>query len=75
MQNYNQLKHLAREYLKARHIFLNAASKLPDLHGNDNIVGRIGELIAIQFLRDQGRLVEKNLSAVQKGFDLMTSDK
>lgn len=75
MQNYDQLKRLAREYLKARHIFLKAALKLPDLHGNDNIVGRIGELVAIQFLRDQKRKVEKNASAVQKGFDLMTSDK
>lgn len=26
-------------------------------------------------MRDQGRLVEKNASAVQKGFDLLTSDK
>jgi len=75
MPNYTELRNLAKAYLEARHIFLKAASSLPDLHGNDNIVGRIGELVAIQFLRDQGRVLEKNASPVQKGFDLLTSDK
>lgn len=72
MASYDKLKELAKSYLEARHVFLTAARTLPDLGGNDNIVGRIGELVAIQFLRDQGRVVIKNTNAVQKGYDLTT---
>ena len=72
MTDYNNLKRLAKNYLKARHTFLTESKELPDLSGNDNIVGRIGELVAIQYLRNQGRTVIKNLNPVEKGYDLKT---
>lgn len=72
MTHYDRLKELAKDYLKARHIFLSASKELPDLHGNDNIIGRIGELIALQYFRLQNIEVKKTKSLTQKGFDLET---
>lgn len=58
--DYTQLKAVAREYLEARHQFLTRAKSHPELAGNDNIMGRIGEMVAVQFLRSQGRKVDKH---------------
>lgn len=58
--DYAQLKQVAREYLKARHRFLTKSAVYPELAGNDNLMGRIGEMVAVQFLRNQGRIVNKH---------------
>lgn len=68
--NEKDLKNLAAEYLAARHKFLLATDNEELFHGNDNIVGRIGEFIAMNFLKRHGRPVSKATSKVQKGFDL-----
>jgi hypothetical protein len=57
--DYSQLKQVARDYLQARHKFLTQSASYPELAGNDNLMGRIGEMIAVQFLRSQGRTVDK----------------
>ena len=58
--DYTQLKHVAREYLQARHDFLTKSAAYPELAGNDNLMGRIGEMVAVQFLRLHGRTVNKH---------------
>ena len=58
--DYTQLKQVAREYLQARHDFLTKSAAYPELAGNDNLMGRIGEMVAVQFLRSQGRTVDKH---------------
>ncbi len=70
-----KLKQYAVDYLLARHKFLAETEKEELLSGNDNIVGRIGEFIAVSFLTRQGRQVKKNKNKVEKGYDLETDDK
>lgn len=74
MEKYDDLKQLAVNYLYARHIFIAESSKFEELTGNDNLIGRIGELIALEFLHRQGRLATKNKNLVEKGYDLLTTD-
>ncbi len=60
------------DYLTARNKFLKVAKSYPsELMGNDNLVGRIGEFLALQYLRAKGRRPIKSKSKTQKGFDLM----
>jgi hypothetical protein len=74
MEKYEDLKQLAVNYLYARHTFISESSKFEELTGNDNLIGRIGELIALEFLHRQGRSATKNKNLVEKGYDLLTSD-
>jgi hypothetical protein len=74
MEKYDDLKKLAVNYLNARHIFISESSKFEELKGNDNLIGRIGELIALEFLHRQGRSATKNINLVEKGYDILTSD-
>lgn len=69
----NKLKKLSREYLLARKKFRDATDKDPLLSGNDNIVGRIGEFIAHQFLQHKlkRKKIIKNPNPVQKGYDII----
>lgn len=58
-------------YLKARHELLELGRMYPHrIGGNDNIIGRIGEFIALRFLEKSGRRPEKVLSSSNPGFDL-----
>ena len=68
-----KLKELSREYLLARKKFRDTTDRDPLLSGNDNIVGRIGEFIAAQFLKKElkRRNVVKNQSPVEKGYDIV----
>jgi hypothetical protein len=60
------------DYLSARNRFLAVAAENSDLlAGNDNIVGRIGEYLAIFFLMKKGRLPRKVKSKSEKGHDLL----
>lgn len=71
------LKKLARDYLVARKKFRHAADKAPELNGNDNIIGRVGEFIAVQFLEHKikRRLVSRNENMVQVGYDIKADGK
>lgn len=77
MKDEEKLKKIAKEYLVARKKFRDEADKIPVLGGNDNIIGRIGEFIAVQFLEHKlkRRVVVKNKNMTQKGFDIVADDK
>lgn len=68
---------LSREYLLARKKFRDATDKDRLLSGNDNIVGRIGEFVVVQFLKKElkRKNVERNESPVQKGYDIIADGK
>ena len=72
--DYTQLKAVAREYLEDRHQFLTKSAAYPELAGNDNIMGRIGEMVAVQFLRNQGRKVDKHEASNHAITDLVVVD-
>ena len=55
MEKHNRRKDICRDYLKARQNFLRIANEDEILKGNDNIIGRIGEFIAFQFLEQMNR--------------------
>jgi hypothetical protein len=71
MEKHNRRKQICRDYLKARQNFLQIANEDEILKGNDNIIGRIGEFIAFQFLENTDRNPEMNLNPVQKGYDII----
>lgn len=68
-----KLKELSREYLLARKKFRDATDHDPILSGNDNIVGRIGEFVTVQFLKRElkRKKVVKNKNPVQIGYDII----
>ncbi|HET6244656.1 MAG: hypothetical protein H0V01_14970 [Bacteroidetes bacterium] len=76
MDEYEKLQALAISYLKARKDFLDQAKNVEALKGNDNIMGRIGELIALQFFqKEMGLILIKAKSKVEKEYDLHSADK
>lgn len=68
--DFDKMKNLAVDYLKARETFIKGSKDFRELDGNDNIIGRIGEYIAIKYLNNCGRVVSKCPNKVNKGFDL-----
>jgi hypothetical protein len=64
-------KTTARDYLKARQDFLIIAEKSDWLFGNDNLIGRIGEFIAYQYLHEHNRHPIRPTSKTEKGFDFL----
>jgi hypothetical protein len=72
-ENIDKLKKISRDYLCARKKFREIADTIPELTGNDNIVGRIGEFIALQFLRDicGNNNVIRNECMVEAGYDIL----
>jgi len=76
MKDEEKLKELARDYLIARKKFRDAADKIPELTGNDNIIGRIGEFIAMQFLEHKlKRKAIRNENMIQAGYDINANGK
>jgi hypothetical protein len=68
---HDEIAKTIRDYLTARRQFFELAELYPDeMRGNDNIIGRIGEYLALQFLRARGRLPTKTQNLSEKGFDL-----
>src|SRR5687768_5356675 len=60
------------KYLQARHELLVLGRTHPTrIGGNDNIIGRIGEFIALRFLESIGQRPVKVLSSSNPGFDLI----
>lgn len=62
-------KEHCKMYLQSRRLFLTFANESKFLSGNDNIIGRIGEFVALQFLKK--RNPRKNLNPTEKGYDLI----
>jgi hypothetical protein len=76
MKDEEKLKKLARDYLVARKKFRDVADNIPELAGNDNIIGRIGEFIAMQFLEHRlDRKPIRNKNMVQSGYDIKANGK
>ena len=71
MNDTTKFRITARKYLKARQDFLAIAEKTDWLFGNDNLVGRIGEFIAYQYLYNHDRHPKRPTSKTEKGFDLI----
>ena len=71
MNDTTEFKTTARNYLKSRQDFLAIAEKTDWLFGNDNLVGRIGEFIAYQYLHDHNRQPKRPTSKTEKGFDFL----
>lgn len=77
MHNEENLKKIARKYLIARKKFREEADNFPELSGNDNIVGRIGEFIALQFIKHRlkRRKATRNRNMSQPGYDIEADGK
>lgn len=71
MSKYTKEIEICNKYLSGRKDFLDFAEKSAALRGNDNIIGRIGEFVVLQFLDDEGREPEINLSKNEKGYDIL----
>lgn len=70
-----QIKAAIEEYLKARHKLLLLGKKYPHrIGGNDNIIGRIGEFIALRFLESQGQKPSKLGASSNPGHDFVEGD-
>ena len=75
-KEYQKLQNLAVAYLNARKKFLQKAKDLEHLKGNDNIMGRIGELVALQFFKKvHGIVLSKAFKKNEKEYDLCSEDK
>ena len=71
MDEIIQFKTTAKNYLKSRQDFLIVAEKTDWLFGNDNLVGRIGEFIAYQYLHEHNRDPKRPKSRTEKGYDFL----
>ena len=82
MTDIASLKHTAKKYLQARKEFLDIADKSDILSGNDNLVGRIGEFIAYQYLLETNRkpirptkIGSNGIHKTNKGFDFLCDNR
>ena len=69
-----EIQSVIKEYLSGRQKFLNYAKDEESLSGNDNIIGRIGEYIAFEYLNLQNR---NPIKAVinRAGYDIVCDNK
>ena len=67
---HDEIADAIKNYLLVRRQLFEVAEKYADeMRGNDNIIGRIGEYLALQFLRAKGRFTTKTKSLSQAVFD------
>lgn len=67
-----QIQAAIDKYLQARHELLLLGKAYPSrIGGNDNIIGRIGEFIALRFLESLGQSPEKVMGSSNPGYDLI----
>lgn len=69
IENLIELRKAANKYLQARNEFIEVAKKNKELWGNDNIIGRIGEFVVLQYLRELDIKTENRENQSQKGWD------
>jgi hypothetical protein len=63
------------KYLKARHELLELGRHYPErIGGNDNMIGRIGEFIALRFLEELGQHPVKVEGKSNPGYDLIEDE-
>ena len=67
-----QIKKTVRTYLAARHKLLELGRQYPErIGGNDNIIGRIGEFVALRFLEHRGEHPRKHKNSSNPGYDFV----
>lgn len=67
-----EIQKAIEQYLQARKFILDVGRKYPDrIGGNDNIIGRIGEFIALKFLTGLGQVPLKVEGSSNTGYDLI----
>jgi hypothetical protein len=68
---HHKIRAAISDYVQARKKLIALGESHPELiGGNDNIIGRIGEYIAIHYLEQKGQKPRKVQSKSNKGFDL-----
>lgn len=68
----SQIQTAIDAYLRSRHELLELSKQYPGrIGGNDNIIGRIGEFIALRFLESRGQSSVKVEGRANPGFDLV----
>lgn len=66
------IKITIQKYLQSRSELIEIGKMYPDLlGGNDNMIGRIGEYIALKFLKKIGQNPKKVIGSSNPGFDLI----
>lgn len=67
----SDIKKAIKQYWQARKNLLEIGKRYPErIGGNDNIIGRIGEFIALRFLESIGQHPEKEWHSSNPGYDL-----
>ena len=75
MNKQERIRKVIHKYLHARRRLFELEEEYPnELSGNDNIIGRIGEYIAIRYLESKKRTAIKNINKSQKGYDLLDTN-
>ena len=71
-----EIQSAIERYLQARHVLLEIGRRYPGLiGGNDNIIGRIGEYIALRFLeRRLGQRPVRVTGNANPGYDFVDAD-
>lgn len=70
-----RIKAAIEKYLQARHELLLLGKEYPSrIGGNDNIIGRIGEFIALRFLESLGQKPVKLETSSNPGHDFIEGD-
>ena len=71
----DEIQEAIDEYVCARKRVLAIGRECPErIGGNDNIIGRIGEFIAIRFLESRGQKPSKAEGLSNPGYDLIDGD-
>lgn len=68
----SDIQEAIEKYLQARKLILEIGEMHPDrIGGNDNIIGRIGEFIALRFLEAKGQRPIKVSGSSNPGYDMI----
>lgn len=68
----HKVRRVITQYISARRKLISLGESHPELlGGNDNMIGRIGEYIALRFLQKKKQKPKKVQSKSNKGFDLV----
>jgi len=66
-----KIQKAVNRYIKARKEIIKLGKISDRISGNDNIIGRIGEFIALRFLESLGQKPKKVLLSSNPGYDLI----
>ena len=71
-----EIQEAIEHYLRARARLLELGERYPDrFGGNDNVIGRIGEFVALRFLEREGYSPRKAPGKSNPGYDLVEGER